>query len=252
METFKEKKFPEALKPLQYTEIFSFSCHKDIACFTRCCKNVNMNLYPYDIVRLKNALDVSSSEFLQKYVKLAYENNPYFPSAWLKLSETYKLACPFLSIGGCTVYESRPSACRTYPLQRAIDRSPEKGQSSEFYFLTKHEYCLGHQENIQIDVKTYIRSQKLYEYNLYNDLWGRVENLLLLNPFVSNDVDRQKQMVFMACYNIDDFRLIAEKNNLFKDLLISRSQLNAIMKSDTELLKFGLQWTENFLKKLKV
>ena len=43
---------------------FQFHCHKGIACFNACCKNIDIQMTPYDIVRLKQRLEMNSSEFL--------------------------------------------------------------------------------------------------------------------------------------------------------------------------------------------
>ena len=40
---------------------FKFLCHKDVKCFTKCCKGINIVLTPYDIIRLKNRLQLSGS-----------------------------------------------------------------------------------------------------------------------------------------------------------------------------------------------
>ena len=36
----------------------------DIACFTRCCRNIDILLTPYDVIRMKNRLGITSTEFL--------------------------------------------------------------------------------------------------------------------------------------------------------------------------------------------
>ena len=43
---------------------FTFLCHKEVKCFTKCCRGINIVLTPYDIIRLKNRLQLSSDEFL--------------------------------------------------------------------------------------------------------------------------------------------------------------------------------------------
>lgn len=52
---------------------FSFDCHPGVSCFTFCCKNVNLTLYPYDIIRLKSGLRIDSEEFVRKYTFLEKE-----------------------------------------------------------------------------------------------------------------------------------------------------------------------------------
>ena len=38
---------------------FRFACHSGVACYTRCCHNADMYLYPYDIIQLKQHLGMT-------------------------------------------------------------------------------------------------------------------------------------------------------------------------------------------------
>ncbi len=235
-----EKKFPEGMVPLG-KEPFKFSCHEGVGCFTKCCKNVDMYLFPYDILRLKKALKLDSEEFLQKYTRIVAGQNPYFPSLMLKLNE--EGCCPFLSEAGCSIYKSRPSSCRTYPLERAVDRSPEQGQQSEYYFMTNHDYCLGHQEEQEFTVLEWIRNQNVNQFNLMNDLWGELDTLFATNPWKGEGAGGEKQrLAFMVCYDIDGFRRFVNHHDLLKQFKLNKDQRKRIGEDDEELLKFGFEW----------
>ena len=91
---------------------FKFRCHKDIPCFTECCADLKLLLTPYDILRLKNRLDLSSDAFLEKYSKTILDNNARFPMIRLQMLDDNKKRCPFVTPDGCSVYEDRPGACR--------------------------------------------------------------------------------------------------------------------------------------------
>jgi uncharacterized protein len=242
------KEFPEGMKPLGKTK-FNFHCHENVDCFTICCQNVDMFLYPYDILRLKDCLEISSQEFMENYTRVVKGvEHPYFPSIMLRLTDDDSKNCPFLGEGGCKVYMDRPSACRTYPLERGVDRSPEKQVSSDFYFLTNHDYCHGHQEKKSFTVKKWIRNQRLDDYNLMNDLWAEVDTLFSGNPWAGEGSGGPKQQIaFTACYDIDNFRLMVAKHELLDRFTVSRDQKRRINESDTELLKFAFEWVKNFL-----
>ena len=47
-------------KRLNLNSTFKFKCHPNVKCFTKCCRGINIILTPYDIVRLKNRLGLSS------------------------------------------------------------------------------------------------------------------------------------------------------------------------------------------------
>ena len=51
-------------------DTFKFACHDKISCFNQCCRDVNIFLTPYDIIRLKNRLGMTSEEVLKKYTIL--------------------------------------------------------------------------------------------------------------------------------------------------------------------------------------
>lgn len=243
-----KKEFPEGVEPLGKKK-FNFHCHEGVDCFMVCCSKVDMFLYPYDILRLKNVLKISSQEFMEQYVRVIQGgSHPYFPSIMLRLTEDDSQSCPFLCDDGCGVYQDRPSACRTYPLERGVDRSPQKGASKDFYLLTQHDYCHGHQEEKKFTVKKWIRNQRLDEYNMMNDLWAEVDTVFSKNPWAGEGSGGPKQQVsFTACYDIDNFRLMVAKHSLLDGFTLTRDQKRRIKQSDTELLKFAFEWVKNFL-----
>jgi len=242
------KDFPEGMEPIG-KERFNFHCHAGVDCYMVCCRNVDMFLYPYDILRLKKSLQISSQEFLENHTRVVQGGtNPYFPSVMLRLTEDERKACPFLSDDGCVVYLDRPSACRTYPLERGVDRTPGKRQINDFYFMTDNDYCHGHQETKTFTVKKWIRDQRLDDYNLMNDLWAEVDTVFASNPWAGEGSGGPKQQIaFTACYDIDNFRLMVAKHELLERFTVSRDQKRRINESDTELLKFAFEWLKNFL-----
>ena len=52
---------------LQDNSKFCFNCYPGISCFNACCKQADITLAPYDIIRLKNRLGMTSTEFLKKH-----------------------------------------------------------------------------------------------------------------------------------------------------------------------------------------
>jgi Fe-S-cluster containining protein len=226
---------------------FTFDCHPGVACFTFCCKNVNLTLYPYDIIRLKTALKIDSEEFVREHTFLEKGDNPYFPTVKLKLVETENKGCPFLKNDGCTVYVDRPSACRTYPLERGVIGS-DSGSIEEVYFLTNHSYCMGHYEEKTTDVSSWVRSQRLIEYNTMNSLWAEMDILFRQNPWKGEGAAGEKQqLAFMVCYNIDGFRRFCDQHKLIKQFKLPKDFKNRIKKDDSELQKFGYEWLKLIL-----
>lgn len=225
---------------------FNFGCHPGLACFTTCCKNVDMYLFPYDIIRLKNCTGMHSEHFLRNHTQLTYGSNPYFPSVMMKLTDDKW--CPFLAPEGCSAYKDRPSSCRTYPIERAVDRTPERKTPMDYYFLTNHSYCLGHGESGIFSVKDWMRNQKIDTFNVMNDLWAEIESVFMTNPWKGEGRGGpQQQLAFMVCYNVDGFRDYMYSNALLRQFRISGNQKKSIETDDSELLKFGFQWLKLLL-----
>ena len=83
---------------------FKFECHKEVGCFTKCCRGINIILTPYDIIRLKNRLGISSEEFLAIYTKPRLLEKTDLPVVTLKLMDDDESSCPFVRDDGCLVY----------------------------------------------------------------------------------------------------------------------------------------------------
>ncbi|MFZ5776139.1 MAG: YkgJ family cysteine cluster protein [Thermodesulfobacteriota bacterium] len=248
MNDFTNKHFPEGMTPIDDAP-FHFACHPGVPCFTRCCRKLELFLYPYDIIRLKKRLGISSEEFLNTYTGVVQGGNPCFPSVIMRMRDDAENSCPFLDpTAGCTVYEDRPSACRTYPLERAVDRNPERGAAREYYFMTNHDYCLGHHESREWTVKEWLRDQQLLYYNAMDDLWAEMDTLFAANPWQGEGAGGPKQLVaFMVCYNIDRFRQYVGDHNLLDQYKLDKARRRAIQSDDEALLTFGFDWLKLIL-----
>ena len=55
---------------LNASDTFEFRCHPGVSCFNLCCRNLNLFLNPYDVIRLKQNLGISSSEFIPTSIEM--------------------------------------------------------------------------------------------------------------------------------------------------------------------------------------
>ena len=225
-----------------------FDCHPGLACFTRCCRDADMYLYPYDILRMKNRLGISSEKFLKEHTISAIRDNPYFPNLMLKMSDKEDKACPFLTPDGCTIYEDRPFSCRAYPLERAVARIGNESRRTACYFITNHPYCLGHKESREWTVNEWIEDQQIQLYNDMNDLWVDIDTLFRKNPWGPQGLDSPAfKMAFMACFNIDKLKSFIMESTFISRFNVSQESIEKISVSDVELMKFGFDWIKFFL-----
>jgi Fe-S-cluster containining protein len=87
----------------QHDEVF-----QEVDCLTcaNCCKTTSPIFYSTDIERAAKTLRMKPGDFIEKYLRID-EDRDYV----LKGSP-----CPFLDNENyCSIYESRPKACREYP-----------------------------------------------------------------------------------------------------------------------------------------
>ena len=243
----KDSHLPSNRKLLE-DELFIFECHPGTDCFTRCCRDADMYLYPYDIIRLKGRLALSSEQFLEQHTTIAFRDNPYFPSVMLKMSDKEDKACPFLTSEGCRVYEDRPFSCRAYPLERAVARVTGENRPEEMYFLVRHSHCSGHQETRKWRVAEWLDDQQIRDDNEINDRWVEIDTLFRQNPWGAEGLESPKlKMAFMACFNTDRLRTFIMQSSFLERFDLETGKIDRLMDSDTDILKFGFDWIEFFL-----
>ena len=235
-------------KQLFDNDTFKFQCHKGLSCFTQCCRNTDMYLYPYDIIRLKNRLRISSDELLKQKTISSFRDNPYFPSIMLRMSENKDNACPFLSSNGCEVYEDRPFSCRAYPLERAVARNEYENNKLACYFIAIHPYCLGHEEPRECTTEQWVENQNIHVYNQMNDLWIEIDTIFRQNPWGKEGIEgKALKMAFMACFNVDKIRSFVFESTFLSRFDIPPDRVKQCEGCDVEMMKLGFDWVIYFL-----
>ncbi len=239
---------PTPSLPLRDKDSFRFRCHAALPCFRSCCSNVRLLLYPYDVLCLKACLQLHSADFLARHVELCEGSHPFFPGLKLRLSEEKGHPCPFLGEQGCSVYPHRPSACRTYPLERGVEKRQGRSTLSAHYFLTRHPWCQGHGEAYRYSLRQWEREQRLHDWNLYNDHWAELDAFFAGNPWAGEGkAGPMQQLAFMVCYNIDAFRAYSEEHRLIEQFYLDKAERRSLKQDDGALLLFGFRWLEYVL-----
>ncbi|MFH2047014.1 MAG: YkgJ family cysteine cluster protein [Pseudomonadota bacterium] len=221
---------------------FRFACKSSLSCFNECCRDLNQFLFPYDILRLKNNLGISSTIFLEQYTTLHTGPETGLPVISLKTNKAPELKCPFVTLSGCKVYEDRPSSCRTYPVARLLSRDRESGRLSEYYALIQEPHCLGFENGKEQTVSEWIKNQEIEPYNQMNDMM--MEIISLKNQKTPGEMDMKSSYIFrMALYDLDAFRKHLFSNGNTKDY-IDKNDMKASEQNDTELLKIAFEWVQ--------
>ncbi len=217
---------------------FSFSCHRGVTCFTECCRLLELALTPYDVLRLRKGTGIHSAKLHEQYIILEHKPGEPFPQFYLTMVDDGRASCVFVDKTGCTIYNHRPGACRTYPLGRAVVKRLDN-IITEDYILMKEHHCRGFAEKEEQDIIKYSRAQGLEEYNRFNDAVASIiQHDTIRNGFFPSK--GQVDLYTLALYDIDTFR-----EKLFSDEITSLrlgDSEKKILENDELLLDFTIKW----------
>ncbi|GMR19850.1 MAG: YkgJ family cysteine cluster protein [Gammaproteobacteria bacterium] len=224
-----------------------FRCHKDIACFNACCRNIDIQLTPYDLYRLKQRLGMSSSELLNRYT-FPFEMDAHgLPGVKLKPVED-GTACQFMTDEGCSVYNDRPTACRYYPLGLMSIRKTDSSTDEQGYALVEEEHCLGHQEDRTLTVDEYRREQEVEDYDTLSRDWRQlILKKKSAGPSIGQPSEMSLQLFFMASYNLDQFQGFVTSDKFLMTYDLDGELVEKLKQDPLEVVKFGARFLKQVL-----
>jgi Fe-S-cluster containining protein len=239
LEQFRDRILRESPR-LSLQSKFRFACHSEVPCFGRCCANVNIFLTPYDVLRMKNALGIPSSEFLERYTIPLMLEAGQLPVVVLKMQDDDEKKCPFVSDQGCTMYDDRPWSCRMYPLGLASSKA-EGAEGEEFCFVVEEDdsLCQGFKEDTEWTVESWFDGQDVGVFNQKSESYMQ----LTLHPYLLKNKElgeKRIQMFFKACYDLDGFREMVFESTLFDRFEVSDEVKEAMRTDDEALLEFAV------------
>jgi Fe-S-cluster containining protein len=217
---------------LEMNHDFQFNCAPGVSCFTQCCQDVTIVLTPYDIVRMKNELKISSEEFIDKYTLIIPKKDILIPMVVLKMDEETK-KCALVSEKGCTIYENRPWPCRMFPLNLNDDGT--------FSLISDNSVCKGLDEDVKMNISDWLIGQGVPIYDEINELFSEV-TIPLSAMKLDIDNDKVYQMIFMSLYNLDKFKDFVFKSSFLEKFDIDEARIEKMKTDDLELLKFSFDW----------
>jgi hypothetical protein len=232
---------PEQFQPITAEQQLTFACHPGVSCFTECCRELDLALTPYDVLRLKYHLQLKSGQFLDRYVIIEWEEGQLLPTYYLTMVDDGRASCVFVENNGCTVYTDRPGSCRAYPVGRGAARR-EQGAPLESLILVREPHCLGFAESQQQSVGDYLQGQGLEEYNRFNDALLPLVQHPSIQAGTFRPSRKQLDQYTLALYDLDRFRLDMVEGRIALNRPMNPAQLSGIAGDDQELLLLAIQW----------
>ena len=240
-----EPTLPEPLanqRQIRGDEQFQFACHPGVPCFNRCCRDVNIIMTPLDVLQLARSKDMHTREFLETYTGNPVTKDLHLPIVILKMRDEPERRCPFLGDNGCTVYETRPWACRMYPLGMAIPPARAGEEPEPVYFLFEDDFCEGRfQEGSSWDPEAWRRDQGLIERD---ELEQGFRELVSHPWFIGGRTldPKRMHMFYMACYDLDTFREFIFESTFLNRFELDPEQIEQLRSDDQALVAFAFRW----------
>lgn len=228
----------------------TFKCHPGIACFTKCCSNIDILLTPYDVIRMKNRFGISSTEFLADYTHSVLDKKTSQPLLYIRLLEDGEQRCPFVDASeGCTIYSDRPAACRYYPVgqvtHRRMDDKNESPIHDEFYVVVREDHCLGFQEDKTWTIQEWREDQEAALCDEMNREW---KNIMMKQDIAKDRINEKlQQMFYMASYDIDNFHRFVFESNFLEVVKLDPEIVEKIRNDEIELMNFGFRYLKYLL-----
>jgi len=220
---------------------FRFECRQDLDCFTRCCRNITIVLTPYDILRMKNVLNISSGEFLTNYT-MSMIGDTGLPVVLLKMKDDDEKNCPFVTRQGCMIYPDRPWSCRIYPLQPESSKITERA-GKQYYSVMDVPFCLGFEASRSLALTEWIEEQGVSVYQKMEAPFKTITTNAFLGQNKITNTNIQ-EMIYMACYDLDRFKRFIVESTFLEHFEVEPEVVRKIKEDDVELYYFAMRWLE--------
>lgn len=221
---------------LSLTDSFRFRCHDGLDCYNRCCRAPTILLSPYDILRLKEYLHLTSGEFLRRYTLRVTEENSRLSLIFLDISRSPEGGCPFVGAAGCSVYPRRPAACRLFPITMGSELTPTG--VVDHYFCRRLDYCRGFDSETAWTVADWQANQGFPEYDRGRREW--LEILLRAGLEKTQPIDsRRQELLATVAYDLDAFRGLISEPGYRRAHELNDQALKTLKRDDLALLRFS-------------
>lgn len=229
---------------LTENDCFNFECGPHLECFNDCCADVNIFLTPYDVLRMRTALKISSGEFLKKYTIIPFDDKQTLPVPLMLMQDTDRKQCHFVDDEtGCTIYHDRPWPCRMYPIGLGSPGGAKGFRDERFYFVMKEDHCKGFNRPTKWSIKEWMEDQGVKSFDEFGELF---KNITLHPRFATGWKPTPKfvEIYWLALYDLDRFRIFVLESTFLNRFEIDEEELASYQTDDESLLRLGFKWVK--------
>lgn len=212
---------------------FRFLCHEKLACFNRCCRNINIFLSPYDVLRMSRKLGLCTGDFLYQYTTTLQSTASGFPLVLIKMQAEADLACPFVTSEGCSIYDERPWACRMAPVEI-------RGEN-RYGFAFDSSHCLGLLEDREWTVDQWMANQGHDNYSQLEEGLESIPQGLKFTGLSALD-QHIRELFYMACYDLDKLRRYIFEGSFLQVFGVPEKTADKIKEDDVALMQWAIKW----------
>jgi len=236
--------FESPVLPQQLSENskICFNCYPGISCFNACCKQADITLTPYDVLRMKKPLNMTSSEFLAKHTVPFQMDGHGMPGIKMRTTDNDPVCLFMDEKTGCTIYPDRPTACRYYPMAHLSSRRSDEYVDHQSYAVVREPHCKGHDEPREIRVAEYRQEQQVREFDEFNrEFYQLILKKKSAGPALGKPSDTSFHFFFMVCFDSDRFKTFLQSTGFRAVYALNDGEFEAILNDDYTRLKFGFR-----------
>lgn len=218
---------------------FQFRCHADLPCFTQCCRDVNIYLTPYDVLRMRKKLGLGSNEFLTKYTRHFLSKNTHFPIVQLAM-DPQTLYCRLVADDGCSIYDDRPWACRMYPLDLTE-------RHDEYRTIVSEQKCLGLKESALQSVTEWLNGQGIEPYLQMDEVF---QAIVPAEHVASGKLEPGVGKILYLAYDLDQFMALLKDERFRTFYELDEETLRRVEEDGEALLRLAFRYIRSQLDEL--